>query len=260
MLDDDVADMGGQRGQYLDQLEPLGGRQACCWFVEQDETRRPGQRERDLELALLADGGQVHGLYQRLRRMHKRVVPARPQQREASARNAAAGEIDVVLHGKPSEQRGNLVGAAQAAADALIGREMRDVLAEEADGAGGGREVPGDAIEQRGLAGAVGPEHGAPLTRAHGDGDVGERGQRAEHARDAAQLERGSSTDHRKSLRNAIHGRPLRFGRGQHRCAASAPTGRSRHRTTRTRWRGSRARSATGSGCRPARAGSGSPA
>ena len=77
VLDDDVADMRRQRGQDLDQLEPLGRREPCRRLVEQDEARRAGERERDLELALLAvgefrnalllDGGQMHRLHQRCR-------------------------------------------------------------------------------------------------------------------------------------------------------------------------------------------------
>ena len=56
VLDDDVADMRRQRGQDLDQLEPLGRRQPGRRLVEQDEARRARERERDLELALLAMG------------------------------------------------------------------------------------------------------------------------------------------------------------------------------------------------------------
>ena len=54
VLDDDVADMRGQRGQDLDQLAALGRRQARGRLVEQDEARRAGERERDFELPLLA--------------------------------------------------------------------------------------------------------------------------------------------------------------------------------------------------------------
>ena len=54
VLDDDVADMGRQRGQDLDQLGALGRRQAGGGLVEQDEARRAGQGQRDFKLALLA--------------------------------------------------------------------------------------------------------------------------------------------------------------------------------------------------------------
>ena len=54
VLDDDVADMARQRLQDLDEVAALGRRQAGGRLVEQDEARRAGQRQRDLELALLA--------------------------------------------------------------------------------------------------------------------------------------------------------------------------------------------------------------
>ena len=56
------------------EIAPLGRRQARGRLVEQDEARRAGERERDLELPLLAIGqladqavlvaGQMHGLDQ----------------------------------------------------------------------------------------------------------------------------------------------------------------------------------------------------
>ena len=198
-------------------------------------------------------GGQMDGLHQRVGGMHQRVVHARAKRGEAPARDTAAGEIDIVLNRQAGEQRGNLVGAAQAAADPLIGREMGDVFAEEADRAGRGREVAGDAVEQRGLAGAVRAEDCAPFTWPHRDGDIGQRRERAEQPRHAAQLQRGAGADRKQALRDAIHGfRP--DGLGQSHCAgAIAPTVRPRRRTTRTRWRGSRARSKAGSDCRRAR-------
>ena len=169
--------------------------------------------------------------------MHQRVVAARTKQRKASARNAAAGEIDIVVHRQAGEQRGNLVGAAQAAADALVGRKVGDVLAEEADGAGGRREIAGDAVEQRGLARAVRAEHRAPLAGPHRHGHVGQRGERAEQPGDAPQLQRRAGADGGQALRDAIHGRGLPVPH----CAADRPrlrhasTGRSRRPATRTR-------------------------
>ena len=54
VLDDDVADMRGERGEDRDQVAPLVGRQPGGRLVEQNEARRPGEGERNLELALLA--------------------------------------------------------------------------------------------------------------------------------------------------------------------------------------------------------------
>src|SRR3982074_2692924 len=90
---------------------------------------------------------EMHRFDKVIGRLHQRVVDARPKRREAAARDAAAGKVDVVVNGEPGEQSGNLVGAAQAAADAFERREVGDVLAEETDGAGGRRKIPGDAVE-----------------------------------------------------------------------------------------------------------------
>ena len=100
---------------------------------------------------------------------------------------------------------------------------MGDVLAEEPDGAGSRRKIAGDAVEQRGLAGAVGAEHGAPLARTHGQRHVGQRGERAEQPRHAAQLEGCAGTDRGKALGDAIHGRRPPPG-----CAGRPPRPRQR--------------------------------
>ena len=165
----------------------------------------PGERERDFQLALLTVGelgdaallhrGQMHRLDQIVGRLHQRVVAARTKRREAAARNAAAGKVDVVVNGEPRKQRGNLIGAPKAAADALKGRKVGHVLAEESDRAGGRRKIAGDAVEERGFAGAVGAEHRAPLAGAHRQRDVGQRRERTEKPRHAAQFERGSGAD-----------------------------------------------------------------
>src|SRR5262245_4731755 len=230
VLDDDVADMLRQGRQDFDQLLPLGRRQAGCRLIEQNEARRAGERERDFELALLAVAQfrntlilhirQMYRLDESERRLHQSVVAPRPQHREASARDAPAGEIDVVDHREAGEQRRNLVGAAQAAANALVRREARHVLAEEADGAGTRREVARDAIKERGLAGAVGAEHGAALARAYAQCNVGQCRKRAEHAGHTAQMER---------IGGARGGKALGDG-GHHGRASPFPGRRSRSR------------------------------
>ncbi len=110
VLDDDVADMGGKRGQDGDEIAALGRRQARRRLVEQNEARRAGERQRDFELALLAvrefadqtirHRFEMHERNQIGDRLHDRVACARAQEREAAARHAAAGEIDVLAHGE----------------------------------------------------------------------------------------------------------------------------------------------------------------
>src|SRR5262245_40772953 len=230
VLNDDEADVLRHRGEDLDQLGALLGREAGGRLVEQDEAGRAGQRQGDLELALLAVAEfayqpiahllQVHGLDQVLGRLQEGVAGARADQREAPARDAAAGEIDVVEHGEAGEQRGDLVGAAQAAADALVRREVRHVLAEEADGAGVRREVACDAVEERGLTGAVGAQHGAALAGAYIESYIGESGQRPEQPRHAPQLQRVGGARGVQALGNG----------GGHGLASPLPGLRSRSR------------------------------
>ena len=113
-------------------------------------------------------------------RLHHGVGGARADEREAAARAAAAGEIDVVAHGEVLEQQRNLVGAAQAAANALVRRQQGDVLAEETHRSRGRRKVAGHVVEQRGLAGAVRSQHRAACGSAHSAANIGQCGKRAE--------------------------------------------------------------------------------
>src|SRR5688572_21194364 len=66
---------------------------------------------------------------------------------------------------------------------------QRDVLAEEKDPALGGREVSGDHVEQGGLAGAVGADHGTALARGDRERDILDRAQGAEVAGNALEDE-----------------------------------------------------------------------
>src|SRR3546814_7784181 len=54
VLDDDEAHMRQQRLQDVDEVAPLAGRQSGGGLVEEDEARCAGQRQGDLQLALLA--------------------------------------------------------------------------------------------------------------------------------------------------------------------------------------------------------------
>ena len=117
------------------------------------------------------------------------VRRARPAEVEAAARDAAHGEEEIVPDREVAEQQRRLVGAPQSHADAVVGRHLGDVLAEEAHAARGRREVAGDDVEQRRLAGAIGPDHRPPLARRHRERDVLDGAQRAECPRDALELE-----------------------------------------------------------------------
>ena len=125
---------------------------------------------------------------------------ARAQEAEAATRHAPHRQKEVLRHRELAEEERGLVGAAQAHADALVGRQRGDVLAEEAHGARGGREVAGDGVEQRGLAGAVGADQRAALARGDRERDVLDRLERAERAGDALEHEGVTRRDRRPAV------------------------------------------------------------
>ena len=148
-----------------------------CWPCDRLDTR------------LLRHGLQAHALEQLVGRQARRVRGARPAEVETPARHAAHGEEQIVPDREVAEQQRRLVGAPQAHADAVVGRHLGDVLAEEAHAARGRREIAGDDVEQRRLAGAIGADHRPPLARRHRERDVLDGAQRAECPRDALELE-----------------------------------------------------------------------
>src|SRR3546814_10259670 len=68
---------------------------------------------------------------------------------------AVGCDHEVLQHGQTVELVGDLEGAHQAAGEALVRRQQRDVLAEELDAPVIGPQRTGDEVEQRGLAGAL---------------------------------------------------------------------------------------------------------
>jgi hypothetical protein len=209
VLDDDVAHVDGQRREEEHQLAPLGGREPGRRLIEQEEARRTGQRHADLELALLAVGQGRHrmvrdrlepdSLEEIVGRKARGVRGARAQEAVAPARHAAHRQEQVVADREVTEQERRLVRPSEAHPDPLVWRERGDVLAEEADPPGRGREVAGDGVEQRGLAGAVGADQGAALPRGDGERDVLDRLERAEGPGDA--LEHESVTRRDRTVR-----------------------------------------------------------
>jgi len=199
VLDDDEAHVGGQRGEQSDQLAPLGRGEPGRRLVEQNEAGSPRQGHADLELALLAVRQRGHRLVgqrlepdameQLLGGQPRGVRAARTQEAVAPTRHPAHRQEQIVPHREIAEQERGLVGAAKAHADPLVRRHRGHVLAEEADPPGGGREIAGDGVEQSGLAGAVGADERAALARGDREGDVLDRGERAEHPGDALEHE-----------------------------------------------------------------------
>src|SRR5262249_44298282 len=72
---------------------------------------------------------------------------------------------------------------------ALGGRERRDIAAVEQNAPGIGRELAGQLSDQRGLAGAVGPDQRVGLAAADAERDIVGRNQRAERLAQVLDLE-----------------------------------------------------------------------
>jgi len=92
-------------------------------------------------------------------------LPRKPQllqHRERVALGVGGGLVaeegadhDVLQHREARKGADDLEGAGDPEQRERVGRQAGHVLAEEGDGALGGRKVPGHQIEERGLAGAV---------------------------------------------------------------------------------------------------------
>src|SRR5439155_26145306 len=120
---------------------------------------------------MAGDLGESHALEELVGRAGSR----RSDEAEAVARDAAYREEQVVAYGEVAEQKRGLVRAPHPHADTLVGRRDGHVLAEEQHSAAGRREIAGDDVEQGGLAGAVGADHGTALARGDRERDVLDR-------------------------------------------------------------------------------------
>ena len=179
----------------------LGLRQAGRRLVEQQHARPPGQRQGDLQLALLAVRevahggagavGQAHGGKGFCRaRLQIGEALQRPEHRELRPGQRLGGQQRVLAHGQGGEEVGDLKRAGQAQRGAAVLGLGRHVGAEEGDAPRGHRQRAGDQVEQRGLARAVGTDERAPLARPHGELHAVDRAKPAERLADRLQLER----------------------------------------------------------------------
>src|SRR6185503_7230756 len=92
-------------------------------------------------------------------------------------------EPDIVEGGHVLEQPDVLEGAGDSERRHLVRLRSRDLSVVEHDTPGGRRKNPGDAIEKRGLAGAVRPDEREDLAALHVERDVVDRDEAAEPLR-----------------------------------------------------------------------------
>ncbi|MNY41863.1 hypothetical protein D3C86_1767070 [compost metagenome] len=85
-------------------------------------------------------------------------MPPEVQRRQAIA--ALGGQAQVFSHAEVLEQAGQLERTSHAQADPAVSRFLDDIFTVEQDGPGGGLALTGQAVEQAGLASAVGADDG----------------------------------------------------------------------------------------------------
>ena len=123
-----------------------------------------------------------------LARSHARAAERRPGRADAAVHH----ELDVLPHGEPREDVGDLKRAHDAQAKDVGGAEPRHVARPEPDAPRRGRHRARDQVEQRRLAGAVGPDDRAHLARRDGEVHAAHRGEAPEAPGEAARLENGA--------------------------------------------------------------------
>ena len=121
-------------------------------------------------------------------------------------------DLDVFQHGEVVEQLHQLEGAHQPASGDALWRNAGQLLVLEEDAAFGGVDEPGDHVEQRRLAGAVGADDGGDTLGGNLEAHVVDREQAVETARQFLDTQ-------------AVHGSTLA---GSSLAAASARAGRVR--------------------------------
>ena len=91
------------------------------------------------------------------------------------------------------KQGENLVRAREAEMHALLRRQLEQFLTEQLHGAGIGREIAGDEIEQRGFSRAVRSDDQPPLAGHHRERDLLGGGQAAEALVEVRDFERNAA-------------------------------------------------------------------
>ncbi len=177
-----------------------GGRQAEAGLVEQQQLGLAHQRPADRQHLALAARHGAGTLAAPLGKPREHRIDALEQARDAAAIGQRRGaQHQVVLDTLLGEEPPALGRQRQALAHDGVGRQARDVLAAELDGAAGHRGDAGDGVQRRGLAGAVRPEQRHDRAARHFQGDVGHADQVA-----VAHLEMGHAQQ--RGARRYTHG------------------------------------------------------
>ena len=113
-------------------------------------------------------------------------------------------DADVVHHREVRKQRDVLEGAADADLGDPVRRPRQDARAFHQDVAGRRLIEPGEAVEERGLAGAVRSDQAEDWPLMHVEGHAIERNDAAEHDADVANREQGRLSLRELCLRHLV--------------------------------------------------------
>ena len=174
-------------------------------LVQQQQLGVGHQRRREGQQLPLAVGerarrrasprAQPHRLEQAPRPLHRgRLQPAHPRRPHQASHEAFLLVLleerqQVLQGGEPREHAHQLEGASDAEPRDPMRGGAGHVLAAEEHPAAVGRQIAGHAVEQRGLAGAVGADQAHELARLHREVDRVHRGDPEEALGEAARLE-----------------------------------------------------------------------
>ncbi len=182
MVDDDHGAAARDRLEQAHGLHALARAHAGERLVEQQQAGRAGEREADLQAALLAVGELRDRRVAALREVHEfqrgldllvepahRAQAAQQVEAEFAAQCGERGDGHVLAHRQAVEQLVDLVALGEAEL-AHVGHALAgDVLAAKADAPGAGRHFAGEHLEERGLARAVRADDAAHLARVHAE-------------------------------------------------------------------------------------------
>ena len=227
VLDQQNSDaVGDQRAQVLADLAGKRRVDAGHRLVEQQQSRLGHQRAADLEELLLPAGQlrrliveharQVEPLRNRastnlkLRLAVAHRGPAHERPRELLARLVAPVQQQMLEHGEPRKAACDLERPHQAAPRDAVGPFAGDIAPGKYDAAGIRWDETADAVEQRGLAGAVRSDQSGDPPVLDREVDARKRGDAVEAAGHGVDVEQ--SHDHLVALRS-----------GSSRCEPSGP-------------------------------------
>src|ERR1035437_6409198 len=224
VLDHHDGDVARYCQQTLLYIAPLIDGQAGERLIEQQHFGVLRERHGDLDAAAFAVGGlrertsgdmvEADTDERRVRVLDEIVLLVKIDQRVPSqGRQAEQRERDVAQDRIERKQRDDLIGAGHAAMGAAPARRLGDVMPEQMDRAAVGRDLAGDQVEQRGLAGAIGADDQPPLARLDIEIDVAGHLQTAEcfaqscdgeRAHGAGSVLAGMTPSRGESLRHAV--------------------------------------------------------